>query len=83
LFPIGSYVILSDGCVARVIRRNGDKFTQPIVKILQDCDGNKVPDNSEKAVIDLSEAGLGVVKTIPAPGSNAISLSPQILNWRA
>lgn len=32
LFPIGSYVELSNGYVARVIRGNGSHFTQPIVE---------------------------------------------------
>jgi HD-GYP domain-containing protein (c-di-GMP phosphodiesterase class II) len=84
LFPIGSYVVLSDGSVARVLRRNGDKFAQPIVKIAQDSEGKNVPDDAETAVLDLSASGLEVVKSIPAPGSNAVHLTPEILHmgWR-
>jgi len=32
LFPLGSYVLLSDGRIARVLRANGDKYTQPVVE---------------------------------------------------
>jgi HD-GYP domain-containing protein (c-di-GMP phosphodiesterase class II) len=82
LFPLGSYVILSDGSVAKVLRRNGDKFTQPIVKIVQDSEGNDVPDDAETAVVDISTSGLEIVKSLPKPGSNAIQLSPEVLYWR-
>jgi hypothetical protein len=81
LFPIGSYVVLSDGSVARVIRRNQDKFTKPIVKILQDADGKEVPPDAESAVVDLDSAQLNVVKPLPSPGSNAVPLSPEILDF--
>ena len=79
LFPIGSYVILADGRAARVLRRNGDKFTQPNVKIVQDQEGTPLPDDAEGTIIDLSAAGLDVVKTLPSPGTHAIGLSPEIL----
>jgi HD-GYP domain-containing protein (c-di-GMP phosphodiesterase class II) len=84
LFPIGSYVVLSDGSVARVLRRNGEKFAQPIVKIVQDNEGKEVPEDAETAIVDLSTSGLDVVKSLPAPGKNAIHLTPEILHmgWR-
>ena len=80
LFPIGSYVVLSDGSVARVLRRNADKFTRPIVKILQDKEGNKVPEDSEQSVVDMNAAGLDVIKALPVPGSDAIDLTAEILS---
>jgi HD-GYP domain-containing protein (c-di-GMP phosphodiesterase class II) len=42
LFPIGSYVALDDGSVARVLRRNGDRYTAPIVQVVQDSRGKVV-----------------------------------------
>ncbi|WP_186776009.1 HD-GYP domain-containing protein [Rubripirellula reticaptiva] len=33
LFPIGSFVEMSDGQVGRVVRSNGENFTRPIVEI--------------------------------------------------
>jgi HD-GYP domain-containing protein (c-di-GMP phosphodiesterase class II) len=80
LFPIGSYVILDDGSIARVLRRNKDKFTQPIVRVVQDSDGKSVPDDAEGSVMDLAEANLGIVKALPAPGSNAVGLNHDILS---
>ena len=32
LFPLGSYVSLNDGRIARVMRSNGEKFTLPVVE---------------------------------------------------
>jgi HD-GYP domain-containing protein (c-di-GMP phosphodiesterase class II) len=80
LFPIGSYVILSDGSTARVLRRNGNKFSHPIVRIVSDAEGKEVPEKSSMAIVDLSAAGLNVVQALPNPGSNAVELTPHILN---
>jgi HD-GYP domain-containing protein (c-di-GMP phosphodiesterase class II) len=79
LFPIGSYVVLSDGSTARVLRRNGNFFSHPIVRIVKDAEGKEVPDRSALAIIDLKAAGLDVVQAIPNPDSNAVSLNPRIL----
>ncbi|MGW8256750.1 MAG: HD domain-containing phosphohydrolase [Thermoguttaceae bacterium] len=79
LFPIGSYVMLSDNSIAKVLRRNANKFTQPIVKIIQDPEGKEVPEDAEDSVISLSEAELKVIKSLPTPGSDAVPLTPEIL----
>jgi hypothetical protein len=80
LFPIGSYVVLSDGSTARVLRRNGNNFSHPIVRVVKDGQGNEVPERSALAIIDLKAAGLDVVQALPNPGSNAVNLTPQILH---
>lgn len=49
LFPLGSHVNLSDGRVAKVLRSNREKFTQPVV----DAWSPEGADQSE--VIDLAE----------------------------
>jgi HD-GYP domain-containing protein (c-di-GMP phosphodiesterase class II) len=82
LFPIGSYVVLSDGSTARVLRRNGNNFSHPIVRIVIDSQGKEVPEESQSAIVDLSTSGLKVAQSLPNPGSNAVSLSPQILKMR-
>jgi hypothetical protein len=82
LFPIGSYVVLSDGSTARVLRRNENHFSHPIVRVVKDAQGKNVPDNSALAIIDLKAAGLDVVQAIPTPGTNAVELSPRILQMR-
>ena len=67
-----------------MLRRNGDKFAQPIIKIVQDNEGKEVPEDADTAIVDLSTSGLEVVKSLPAPGTNAIHLNPEILHmgWR-
>jgi HD-GYP domain-containing protein (c-di-GMP phosphodiesterase class II) len=79
LFPIGSYVSLSDGSVARVLRRNGEKFNQPIVRIVRDENGKEYSGHDQGTILDLSVGGMNVVRSLPTPGSNAVNLSPEIL----
>lgn len=79
LFPIGSYVVLSDGSVARVLRRNGEHYRHPIVRIVYDSQGVEVPANSEAAIVDLRSAGLDVMQALPNPMTHAVTLSPEIL----
>ncbi|MEZ5951836.1 MAG: HD domain-containing protein [Planctomycetaceae bacterium] len=79
LFPIGSYVTLSDGSVAQILRRNQDYYTQPIVARIQDAEGNAVDITAEENVIDLHEAEhLKVEQALPTPGSNEIPLSEDL-----
>lgn len=68
LFPIGSYVTLTDGSAARVIRSNATKFTQPIVVRVQDAEGNSVDADDDCNLIDLSSSDLGIVQALPTPG---------------
>ena len=39
---VGSLVTLSNGSIARVMRRNGTAYTSPIVQRLQDANGQRV-----------------------------------------
>ena len=74
LFPIGSFVVLSDGSLARVIRRNGDLYTKPIVQMLQDPSGATVPQDRDEAIVDLSQrTDVSIVQALPTPGSNELS----------
>jgi HD-GYP domain-containing protein (c-di-GMP phosphodiesterase class II) len=83
LFPIGSYVLLSDGSMARVVRRNGDKYTTPIVEIVQDAAGAPVAaDAQDSQIIDPSERGLTVVRGLPTPGRDEVELTPEVLNLK-
>jgi hypothetical protein len=68
LFPIGSYVQLDDGSVARVLRRHGDKYATPIVQVLQDAAGRRVVDRD--AIVDLAEGRRTAVEALPTPGRN-------------
>lgn len=65
LFPVGSFVTLSDDSLAKVIRSGGNEFAKPHVTITHNADG--VPQHSD-TVIDLAQepdGGLAVVKAIP------------------
>lgn len=62
LFPVGSYVALSDGRAARVIRANGERYAQPLVEI---CGADISP---TPVMVDLTETtDLKVVSAVPAP----------------
>ncbi|MCA9114480.1 MAG: HD domain-containing protein [Planctomycetaceae bacterium] len=50
LFPITSFVVTSDGRVGKVIRTNGDLYTQPVLDVWDPGDMDKPPEP-----VDLSE----------------------------
>ncbi|MCA9141687.1 MAG: HD domain-containing protein [Planctomycetaceae bacterium] len=80
LFPIGSYVVLSNGTVARVLRRSGSEYGKPIVQIVAGPDGTKVPESDETATYDLSTSSdLHVVQALPTPGEHQLALSPELV----
>jgi len=78
LFPIGSFVTLTDGTVAQVLRRNQDFYTQPIVVRVQDAQGTPLDPEEEKNLINLKEAeGLEVLQALPTPGTEEIAFDEQ------
>jgi len=68
LFPIGSFVRLSDDTVARVVRSNGAEHTRPVVVPLQS-------DGQESTLqVDLGACkGLSVVEALPAERARKLS----------
>lgn len=79
LFPVGSYVTLSDSSVAQVMRANGDKYTQPIVRLVQDARGRTVPDTSNAALLDLADSPLCVAEALPTPGRHELTVAPSFV----
>ncbi|TWT59982.1 Cyclic di-GMP phosphodiesterase response regulator RpfG [Rubinisphaera italica] len=78
LFPIGSFVQLSDGSIAQVIRRNQDHYTKPIVLRLQDASGDFVDREADENLIDLhAEEELQITHALPTPGSNEVTFSDE------
>lgn len=69
LFPIGSYVALSDGCIARVVRANGADFTNPIVIRIADENGQRIDPFGDAAILDLSQSDETIIQALPTPGS--------------
>lgn len=77
LFPIGSFVVLSDGSVGQVLRRNGEHYAYPIVQLLQDPSGEPIPRDTDETVIDLSTSELSVIQALPTPGKEEIALTDE------
>jgi hypothetical protein len=67
LFPIASFVQLSDGTVAQVLRANGPDFTKPVVQVVQAADGSFIDPNDPAALIDLSRSQLQITQALAAP----------------
>ena len=60
LFPLGSYVALSDGRTGKVIRSNGEQYTRPVVEFTSHNNPNMEP-----LLVDLSqETDLQVVGAV-------------------
>lgn len=66
MFPVGSFVMLSDESMAKVERSGGENFGKPQVAITHDADG--APQKSD-ALVDLAQEdeqeGIKIVKAIP------------------
>jgi len=73
LYPIGSFVTLSDSSVAQVLRSNGPSFTQPIVTRLVTAEGQPVESDDDENVIDLLQTELKIVQALPTPGRNEVA----------
>jgi HD-GYP domain-containing protein (c-di-GMP phosphodiesterase class II) len=54
LFPVGSIVELSNGCLGKVIKANGNSFAKPVVCVFANSDGVKL-DPQETREEDLSK----------------------------
>ncbi len=65
LFPIGSYVKLSDGTLAQTVGRNGNDYALPLVRrvAIGESAGALKPE-----IINLQKAGLTVELALPTPG---------------
>lgn len=75
LFPVGSFVTLTDGSAARVIRRNQEFYTSPIVQIIQTADGKNMDPLDSDNIIDLNQSELQIAQALPTPGKEEIDLS--------
>lgn len=78
LYPVGSYVKLSDGSVAQVLRPNGEDFGQPIVQVCRTADGSPLADEPAENVIDLRESELSVSRALPSPDRTELDVDPRI-----
>jgi HD-GYP domain-containing protein (c-di-GMP phosphodiesterase class II) len=82
LFPLNSVVQLTDGSVARVLRRNQDHYTQPIVQRLQTAAGEPVDPNDLDQILDLKDNPVQVRQALPTPGKKEVSLTVEQQTWQ-
>jgi hypothetical protein len=69
LFPLGSFVALSDDRVGRVVRSNGPAYDRPVIEVV-----GRSPHDSELPIIDLSQAtGVKVVLALAGPPESLAS----------
>ncbi|MCA9067407.1 MAG: HD domain-containing protein [Planctomycetaceae bacterium] len=84
LFPIGSYLKLSDGTIAQSIRRNGSRYEAPFVRRVQ-FDANSIsnPETEENSpIFDPLEQGLKITAALGSPGNNEVPRTPDLsLFW--
>jgi HD-GYP domain-containing protein (c-di-GMP phosphodiesterase class II) len=78
-FPIGTYVQLSDGSKAQVVRRNAEKYWMPIVQLLEKGDQTRVDPGHDANTFDPSEKGLKIVQIFPKPGQKQLNFDPDLL----
>jgi hypothetical protein len=78
LFPLGSFVTLSDGSVARVLRSNRDDYTRPVVQRVQESNG-KFSQPQEGVLIDLRSSPLTIRQALPTPGTKEVAFFEGLL----
>jgi HD-GYP domain-containing protein (c-di-GMP phosphodiesterase class II) len=67
LFPVGSFVSLTDGRTGKVVRANGEHYARPVVLAWDDADSI-----GTQAVVDLSkDDDVSVHAAISSPGATA------------
>jgi HD-GYP domain-containing protein (c-di-GMP phosphodiesterase class II) len=76
LFPIGSYVSLSDGSTAQVLRSNGDRYTTPVVQLVTQTSGSETTAAGKSAIVDLAESELSITGALPTPGRDEMRIAP-------
>ena len=80
LFPIGSYVSLSDGTLAQVLRRNGDHYSSPIVRRILDSKGMRIDPSHDGSILDLTKSPLKVLRALSTPGRHEIDADRHLLS---
>lgn len=78
LFPIGSHVELTDGSSAKVLRRNANEYTRPIVERIRLDAAHFKPQ-----IINLADEGISIRAAVPTPHRKEMrideSLMPEVM----
>jgi len=80
LFPVGSYVTLSDESLARVYRHGTQSYMTPVVQVVEDYRGCRLDLTDEKSIIDLSKSEIKIKQSTSTPGREEIGLSPAVID---
>lgn len=80
LFPVGSFVTLTDGSAARVIRRNENHYTSPIVQIIQTAEGKPADPMDPDNIMDLNASHHEIHQALPTPGKDEIDLTSELFD---
>ena len=78
LFPIGSYVLLNDTSMGRVVRRNGNQFSAPFVQLIRRSDGTRVDPAHESLIVNTAQDDRKIVRALPTPGRQETILRPEL-----
>ena len=79
LFPVGSFVTLSDGSVAQVLQSNGSEYTKPVVLRVQDAQGLPIDRNAPNALVDLRNSRLSAIQALPDPTHGELASQPMAI----
>jgi len=74
LFPVGSWVRMSDGSVARVVAPNQHSYTRPVVSVVLDDGGRELATPRPIDLADPRNADLRVVEPLSVPGNLSADL---------
>ena len=81
LFPIGSYVRLSDGTQAKVLRRNREFYMEPLVQRVTSSRTVRIdPAHGEETIVDLAANGLRIEAPLPTPNRREMRLDPELMS---
>jgi HD-GYP domain-containing protein (c-di-GMP phosphodiesterase class II) len=72
LFPIGSHVELTDGSSAKVLRRNANEYTKPIVERVQ-------IDSAHSQLVDLVDEGITIRAALPTPHRKEMRIDESLM----
>lgn len=78
LFPVGCYVELSDGSVARVLRAAPLHCDLPIIQLTESADGTPIDGHATSAIIDLTQSTERIIALKPTPGQTLLTGLPRI-----
>lgn len=75
LFPVGSYVQLSDQTVGKVVAANGTSFAKPTVSVLIDKDGNPIDKDALYQVNLAEETEMQIIRAFQKNYHASLSLT--------